>query len=98
MEFVNLLLNEAQKCFDEVHAEYDVLYGNSGYLYCLLLMKHYCNKYAEFDQVIEQVVLNLIKHGLQFSKNDHYMLIKWPKERKEDKYYLGGAHGLMGAL
>lgn len=26
------------------------------------------------------------------------MLIKWPKDREENKYYLGGAHGLIGAL
>jgi hypothetical protein len=96
--FVNLVLKEASKCFDDMSAEYDVLYGNSGYLYCLLLLRYYCSKYAEYDQLIEQIVFDLIKHGLAFSQSEQFMLIKWPKNRSEDKYYLGGAHGLMGTL
>ena len=43
---IKKVLNSIEYCFDEDEAEDDVLYGNAGYLYCLLCLKHYCN---EFD-------------------------------------------------
>jgi Lanthionine synthetase C-like protein len=44
------------------------------------------------------VIQMIIKDGRHWSRHHSRILIKWPRDRKEDKYYLGGAHGLIGTL
>lgn len=81
------------------YVEDEVLYGISGYLYCMLVILHKIDKKNQRAiKRIKVLVKVIIEDGLKWSKDEDYILIKWPRERKEKKYYLGGAHGLMGVL
>ena len=37
-QFVTLVLDSLDRCYDELEAQDEILYGNSGYLYCLILL------------------------------------------------------------
>jgi len=81
------------------YIEDEVLYGISGYLYCLLYFLYgICTDNKDIQKIAIKLIKFIIKSGKKQSQSNDYIVIKWPKDRKEEKFYLGGAHGLMGVL
>lgn len=81
------------------YVEDEVLYGNSGYLYCLLMIiKEIDLTHKKAISTVKKVIDAIIIDGKHWSKSAQHILIKWPRDRKEHKFYLGGAHGLIGVL
>ena len=37
-QFISFVLDSVERWYDEMYAEDEILYGNSGYLYCLLIL------------------------------------------------------------
>src|SRR5688572_29389156 len=97
-KMINKLMDAYELCFDEENAEDEVLYGNSGYIYCLLSVMHYCWHSENMTYTIRKVIDEIIRVGKKWSKSNEYFIVKWPRNRDSDKFYLGGAHGLFGAL
>ena len=77
------------------NAEDEVLYGNAGYLYALLRL--YLSDKEGFDcrEMILKVVGELKKEGLRNNKKG---MLSYTFPRRKGKFYLGGAHGLIGIL
>ena len=117
--FNTILENEAefQKHFDKVlshkdqalkKAEYELLYGDAGYLYSLLIIKKHCGKFLdqERNQKINKVILEVLKHlhaeGVKHMNHFKANLLVWPWPKKSTKslaeIYLGAAHGVIGIL
>ncbi|CDW91116.1 lanc-like protein 2 [Stylonychia lemnae] len=81
------------------YAEDEILYGISGYLYCLLeVISKIDAKNERALKRVHKIIDTLLMDGTQWSQSDEYILIKWPRDRKEKKFYMGGAHGLIGVL
>eukprot|EP00347_Sterkiella_histriomuscorum_P005713 403355552 len=81
------------------YVEDEVLYGISGYLYSLLMiLTEFDKNHKQTIQLCKRLIDVIIKDGKKWSKNQDFILIKWPRDRHENKFYLGGAHGLMGVL
>lgn len=95
---IEKLLGNADKCFDRKNSDDEVLYGNAGYLYCLLLLVKHVGPFANYELYFLKVIKDILKMGHRWSESKDYILIKWPRDREDDKYYLGGAHGLIGVL
>jgi rhamnogalacturonyl hydrolase YesR len=84
------------------YSEDELLYGNSGYLYSLLLIQVECSKAFKFDfsKEIHEVTLFLYKIGRE-KQNKHktdFLIFPFPRNEKDSSMYLGGAHGVIGAL
>ena len=47
--------------------------------------------------LVKRVVYDIVKDGTEWSGKDDLIIIRWPWDR-DDKYYLGSAHGLAGVL
>jgi hypothetical protein len=75
--------------------ELEVLYGWSGYLYCLLTLLRLLPEDKTLEQLAIKVVGIVVEEGLKMGKGS--FLVAWPRERGT-KFYIGGAHGLAGAL
>ena len=95
------------------YAEVELLYGTSGYLYSLLYLKKYLIKNSvngivksihtkNLDNSIKDIFNILLNVGIKSMikyKWDNSLLYPFPMSgRKEPKFYLGAAHGLIGAL
>ena len=95
------------------YAEVELLYGTSGYLYSLLFLKKYLIKNSvngivksihtkNLDNSIKDIFNILLNVGIKSMikyKWDNSLLYPFPMSgRKEPKFYLGAAHGLIGAL
>ena len=95
------------------YAEVELLYGTSGYLYSLLFAKKYLIKNSvngivksihtkNLDNSIKDIFNILLNVGIKSMikyKWDNSLLYPFPMSgRKEPKFYLGAAHGLIGAL
>ena len=95
------------------YAEVELLYGTSGYLYSLLFLKKYLIKNSvngivksihtkHLDNSIKDIFNILLNVGIKSMikyKWDNSLLYPFPMSgRKEPKFYLGAAHGLIGAL
>jgi len=98
------VLRFEQNCYSH-YSEDELLYGNAGYLYALLLIKTECEKTfsMNIDSKIYNLCIELYKIGL--NAQSHYKLntLIFPFPRKGSiKYspslYLGGAHGAFGVL
>ena len=98
---------------DNKYAEVELLYGISGYLYSLLFLKKYLIKNSvngivksihtkNLDNSIKDIFNILLNVGIKSMikyKWDNSLLYPFPMSgRKEPKFYLGAAHGLIGAL
>ena len=95
------------------YADVELLYGTSGYLYSLLFLKKYLIKNSvngivksihtkNLDNSIKDIFNILLNVGIKSMikyKWDNSLLYPFPMSgRKEPKFYLGAAHGLIGAL
>ena len=95
------------------YAEVELLYGTSGYLYCLLFLKKYLIKgkangitkdshFKILDQSIVDIFNILLNVGINSMDKfdwDKCMLFPFPMSGDKDpKFYLGAAHGLIGAI
>ena len=73
----------------------ELIYGNAGYLYCLLLL--YMEDKISFNcktEIIE--VVDLIKKEGAVNRVSGILIYTFPRTTK--KFYYGAAHGLMGIL
>ena len=92
------------------YAEVELLYGTSGYLYSLLFLKKYLIKNSvngivksihtkNLDNSIKDIFNILLNVGIKSMikyKWDNSLLYPFPMSgRKEPKFYLGAAHGLI---
>ena len=92
------------------YAEVELLYGTSGYLYCLLFLKKFFmneknneiikdNHLKSLDEVIIEIFNILLNVGINSMKKyswNNCMLFPFPMSgRKDPKFYLGAAHGLI---
>jgi hypothetical protein len=83
-------------------SEDEVLYGNAGYLYSLLLIYIECNDSFKFD--IKKDIYDIVKFlhniGLKQKKvhNTSILIYPFPRLDKKTSLYLGGAHGVIGVL
>lgn len=62
-EAIEKLLTRSDICFNK-GVDYELLYGNAGYLYCLLLVIKNWGKTKELENLVVDVVVDLINHGL----------------------------------
>lgn len=76
--------------------EDEVLYGNAGYLYCLLLLrKNMGLRYHEdIDHALAVTIEALMISGVSDKKD--FLEYYFPKKRKTP--YMGAAHGLIGII
>ena len=63
-----------------------------------MILTHYDKHYEPAIDLAKKLIKVIVQDGHHWSKSSDFLLIKWPRERHEDKFYLGGAHGLMGVL
>ena len=95
-------IQDLYKRFENDLGEYvedELLYGAAGYLYCLLFfLDRVCPGNKDIKKTAVKLVRAIIKSGKKQSQSNDFILVKWPRDRKEDKFYLGGAHGLIGVL
>jgi hypothetical protein len=96
----------------EDKAELELLYGTSGYLYCLLFLKKYIsseNNNSIIDKNDMEILNNsiieifniLIKSGIENMEEYKWqksLLFPFPMNEENPELYLGAAHGLIGAL
>ena len=96
----------------EDKAELELLYGTSGYLYCLLFLKKYIsaennNRIVDKDDMkilnnsIIEIFNILIKSGIENMEEYKWknsLLFPFPMNDESPELYLGAAHGLIGAL
>jgi len=109
--FENLL--KLKQISENKYAEVELLYGTSGYLYCLLFLKKYFlkekiseiikeNHIKILDEAILEIFNILLNVGINSMNKfnwDRCMLFPFPNSgRKDPKFYLGAAHGLIGAI
>ena len=95
------------------YSEVELLYGTSGYLYCLLFLKKYFlnekineiikeSHIKKLDEIIIEIFNILLNVGINSMNKfnwDQCMLFPFPMSgRKDPKFYLGAAHGLIGAI
>jgi len=108
-KFKNLI--ELKQISEIGTAEVELLYGNSGYLYCLLYLKKYImterNKIINKDSMnllnntIIEIFNLLIKSGIKSMEKYHWdkcLLFPFPINENRPQFYLGAAHGLIGVL
>lgn len=102
-EYVKRIVENSDNCLTE-DAEDEILYGNAGYLYCLLTLltidklhlESFKDLKADILEIMEKVCVNLIEIGKEIGADEWILLYKFP--RNEGTHYFGGAHGLIGVL
>lgn len=100
----NVLKYKTSALSDE--SEDELLYGNAGYLYALLLIYKECRDLFKFniDKDIYDIAMFLYEIGSEKQKKykTDFLIYPFPrnskKRSKESHFYLGGAHGLIGVL
>jgi len=91
-----------EKALDE-NAEYELLYGITGYLYALLLIKTECGKTFDFsiDKNIYRVFKYLFECGISEKEKNKANCMIFPWKRKYEnipKVYIGAIHGIFGVI
>lgn len=99
-------MKECERCFKKViedsamcsskHAEDELLYGNAGYLYCLLLLYKTDPVKFECKKFIVEIVNLLRKSGEKEIDGKHVLNYRFP--RNKGHQYLGAAHGIFGIV
>ena len=74
-----------------------MLYGWSGYLYCLLAVVQ-ATQNQTMKELVHEIIKKIVRFGREISGHRSRIKIKWPFDRDDNKLYLGGAHGLIGTL
>ena len=99
-EYIGLVLDASVRCFDDEYREDEILNGLAGYLYWLVLFYDILPDNSKLKKnvikTMEKVSTELYKSGKILGKDKNILLYRW--NRKDGKYYLGGAHGLIGIL
>ena len=106
-------LIKLKKISENKYAEVELLYGTSGYLYSLLFLKKYLieeksniiikeNHLKILDETIIKIfniLLNVGINSMNKYKWNKCLLYPFPNSgKKNPKFYLGAAHGLIGAI
>ena len=106
-------LIKLKKISENKNAEVELLYGTSGYLYSLLFLKKYLieekskiiikeNHLKILDETIIKIfniLLNVGINSMNKYKWNKCLLYPFPNSgKKNPKFYLGAAHGLIGAI
>jgi lantibiotic modifying enzyme len=98
---LELILNYKDLAISSM-SEDELLYGNAGYLYSLLLINNECRDKFQFDiiKVIYDVVMFLYGIGKQQRRvqKTSFLIYPFPRLDKKTSLYLGGAHGVIGVL
>ena len=110
-KFKNLI--ELKRISDLKTSEVELLYGTSGYLYCLLYLKKYIMFEVNGNNIIQKNLLDslnntiigifnmLLKSGSRSMERYHWdkcLLFPFPINENRPQLYLGAAHGLIGVL
>ena len=103
-EHINELLENSSLCFDKEFAEDEILYGNAGYMYCLLTLLKECEFTSTGSKKLKKKILDTVNDvfmalfnvGLKIGKDEEVLLYRFP--RRDGTPYLGGAHGTIGIL
>lgn len=76
--------------------EDEILYGNAGYIYCLLLLRKNMGliHHEAIDKALSKVVEALMVSGVNDSSD--FLQFFFPKKRKSS--YMGAAHGTIGIV
>ena len=103
-ENYNKLINLKEISFKE-NSELELLYGTSGYLYSLLMLKKECNDLIKdknsFDKTIFDITNKLINEGIKYMKLYNWnkcLLYPFPLHHNKQSLYMGAAHGLIGVM
>ena len=98
-KYAGKLLDLTQLVLSEVgeRNEDEVLYGNAGYLYALLLVRKRVPGAGIPDEVLGQVTDAIMRHGTKLAASEPSLasplLYSFGK-----RYYMGAAHGLTGVV
>ena len=110
-KFKNLI--ELKAISEMETAEIELLYGTSGYLYCLLYLKKYIMSEMNGNTIINKNSIDLLnntiiemfnillKSGIISMEKYHWdkcLLFPFPLNYENPQLYLGAAHGLIGVL
>jgi lantibiotic modifying enzyme len=84
-------------------SEYELLYGSTGYLYSLLLIKVQCQNIFEFniDEEIKEMFVYLFNCGTKEKEKNKGSCLLYPWSRvygSAPKIYIGAVHGIFGVL
>ena len=86
-------------------SELELLYGTTGYLYSLLMLKKHCNDKIKdkenFDKINFEITNHLINEGIEYMKQYNFnksLLYPFPLHGSRHSLYMGGAHGLIGVI
>lgn len=96
--YLTEIANIANTVCQNVNLPDEVLYGRSGVLFCLLLLRSKLNDSIEIisDQVIQSLVNGILKSGQETSRRERSsipLVFYW-----HEKAYIGAAHGYAGIL
>ena len=105
-------LIELKRFSEEVNAELELLYGTTGYLYTLLFLKKYFfslyirktnekDMYQILDDTILEIFELLLNSGIIYTIKYRWnksLLFPFPVNSENPEFYLGAAHGLIGAI
>ena len=91
--------------------ELELLYGITGYLYSLLMLKKYLlsvkkvitfpKEESALDEIIKNVYIEIIDKGIDMMIAYNWkkcLLYPFPLNDKDRDFYLGAAHGLIGVI
>jgi len=92
--YAELILDSVSRCFGD-KSEDELLYGNAGYLYCLLKIAPHVQE-EQILGTMQKVCEDLIAIGTEKGSDDGILLYQF--RREGGKFYFGGAHGLIGIL
>jgi hypothetical protein len=98
----NLLKYFENSCSKDM--ENELLYGNAGYLYCLLLIKQNCQDYIKdsLDDYIFKLINVIYLEGVKYRQSFKSECLLWPFPKKNvhkiEDIYIGAAHGIFGIL
>jgi len=75
-------------------AEDELLYGNAGYLYCLLVIQKYWPG-SPFVQIINEAIRRVVEALIKSGNQNGELHYSFPRGASR---YLGGAHGTIGII
>jgi len=88
------LTSMLDRCCNDDNLPDEMLYGRSGYLHSLLLVRRCCGAASISDAVLEKVCHAILDSGYKLARSDRSRIpLKYIWHNKE---YLGAAHGYFG--
>ena len=95
-KYTEELINLKQFVLSQKKNEDEVLYGNAGYLYCLLLVRKHVPEAGVSDEQVKQVCDVIVAHGHKQALSEGLttpLLYNFAHTQ-----YVGAAHGLTGIV